>query len=64
MQELLSQISGPLSYTVSIKNQEHRRHIDQLKKRVRKENDRIEISDEFMQISSAWTNAKPTGTRY
>ena len=36
--------SGPLSYTISGNGQTHKRHIDQLKKRVRKENDSDDLA--------------------
>ena len=42
--------SGPLSYTISENGQKHKRHIDQLKKRARKD-DSDDLCDDFMQIS-------------
>ena len=44
--------SGPLSYTISASGQKSKRHIDQLKKRVRKGHDSDETCDDFMQVSS------------
>ena len=42
--------SGPLSYTIGADGQEHRRHIDQLKKRVTRESNGDDIGDEFMPV--------------
>ena len=44
--------SGPLSYTISASGQKNKRHIDQLKKRVRKGNDNGDTCGDFMQVSS------------
>ena len=41
-----------MSYIVSDNGQKSRRHIDQLKKRARKENDCGDTCDDFMQVSS------------
>ena len=43
---------GPLSYTIDADGQEHRRHVDKLKKRVRRDSNSDGTGDEFMQISS------------
>ena len=47
--------SGPLCYRIHAAKQEHRTHIEQLKKRGRKDNDSDEFDDEFMHISSGQT---------
>jgi hypothetical protein len=49
--------SGPLSYTIDAEGQKHRRHIDRLKKRVRREsNGDDNVDDEFMPGMSELTN--------
>ena len=44
--------SGPLSYTIGTDGQEHRRHIDQLKKRTRQESYGDDIGDKFMAVTN------------
>ena len=44
--------SGPLSYTIGADGQEHKRHVDQLKKWVRRERNSDDTGDKFMPILS------------
>ena len=44
--------SGPLSYTIGTDGQELRRHIDQLKKRIRQESYGDDTGDKFMAVTS------------